>query len=69
MVLRGIETCLPQIALYISLLLYFGTTCELLKLTGYRGRISPWIWLGGKLDGSNELVKVSTVDDILNNCS
>jgi len=50
--LGGSETCLPQLALDISLLLYFGTVCELLQLGGSRGRISPWIWLGGKLDGS-----------------
>ena len=69
MVLRGSETYLPQIALYISLLLYVGTACELLQLRGSRGRSSPWIWLGGKTDGSNELVKGSKVDHILNDWS
>ena len=69
MVFGGIETYLPQLALVFSLLIYFGTVCELLQLRGSSGRIYPWIWLGGKLDGSNELVKGSKVDHILNNWS
>ena len=64
MVLRGSKSYLPQLALYISLLLYFGTACELLQFGGSRGRSSPWIWLGGKTDGSNELVKGSKMDHI-----
>ena len=57
MVLRGSETYLPQFTLYISLSLYFGIAWELLQIGGSRGGNSPWIWLGGKPDGSNELFK------------
>ena len=69
MVLGGSETYIPQLALDISLLLYFGTVFELLQLEGSRGRSYPWIWLGGKLDGSNELVKGSNMDHILTDWS
>ena len=69
MVFGGIETYLPQLALDFSLLLYFSIVCELLQLGGSKGRSSPWIWLGGKPDGSNELVKGSKVAHIFNNWS
>jgi len=56
-VLRGSENYLPHLALYVSLLLYFCIACEIIQLGGSRWRISSWIWLRGKPDGSNNLVK------------
>ena len=58
MVLGGSETCLLQLALDISLLLYFGIVCEHLQLRGSRGGVLPgYGWV------ENRTVQISWLRD------